>query len=205
MKTIFCIVFFCVCSIAAPLFPCPTAAASKNGNFMVVADNLPDGKAVFKVLRKENFINEKDRIISPQAFWTDSVTLTVVLDEPRAFSCPGVPLITNDGEFLVVLKTGPVFAGSVLRIYRRHDQRRDQDPYHGVLVKEISINDIWPEDKVSSMNVWTDHTPEWFAGGSFEFSADSQQLLHATRWGTTVRIDLRTGEVRNETSIVSPK
>lgn len=44
----------------------------------------------------------------------------------------------------------------------------------------------------------TDETPEWYAGGAFNFSSDGQQLIHKTRWGNTVRISLGDGSVSND-------
>ena len=65
-----------------------------------------------------------------------------------------------------------------------------------MLIKGIDLKEIWPPDKVAAnTGTWDDHTPEWFAGGTFEFSSDSRKLIHETRWGNTVRVNLEDGSV----------
>ena len=70
-----------------------------------------------------------------------------------------------------------------------------EGPDHGVFIKDITLKEIWPADKVSDVQVVTDETPQWFAGGTFEFSPDCRLLIHKTRWGSTVRINLPDGSV----------
>jgi hypothetical protein len=105
-------------------------------------------------------------------------------------SCP-VSLITDDGEFLILL---PDVWGinSAIRIYRRPGQG-----HNGVPVRDIALKEIWPPEKLqerSFMSI-TDETPDRFAGSTFDFSSDSRILIHKTRWGNTVRIHLTDGSV----------
>jgi hypothetical protein len=193
---------------AAP--PCVKAASSNNGNFLVISDfQLEPGpgntakvrQVSLQVFPKENFINAKDRLTSPATYWTNWSRWSVVLDSSNAHPVPACPLslISDDGEFLIVLNmyaAGPT--GSALRIYRRRDHlgdpvREGQD--HGVFIKDITLREIWPADKFPSVQVITDGTPQWFAGGTFEFSPDCRVLIHKTRWGNTVRINLEDGSV----------
>lgn len=202
------------CSLRATAgapFPCLKAAASNNGNFLVVSDlQIEPGpgntgkvrQVTFQIFPKENFINAKDRTTSPSVFWGDWLQWSVVLDGGQKtnmqFTCP-LPLISDDGEFLVLLRTGPTFGSdAAIRIYRRRDHTGDpvkEGPDHGVLIREIPINEIWPKEKLEESSSWNDHTPEWFAGGTFEFSSDFRQLIHTTRWGTIVHVDLPAGSV----------
>ncbi len=89
-----------------------------------------------------------------------------------------------------------------MQIYRKRDHLGDpirEGPDHGVFIREIAIDKIWPTDKLPANSaIWTDHTPEWFAGGTFEFSADNRQLIHKTRWGNTVRINLFDGSMPDQ-------
>jgi hypothetical protein len=83
---------------------------------------------------------------------------------------------------------------AVLQIYRwdhRYEPMAGRTGHHGVLIKGIDLKEIWSPDKVAAnTGAWDDHTPEWFAGGTFEFLSDCRQLIHRTRWGNTVRINL---------------
>jgi hypothetical protein len=45
------------------------------------------------------------------------------------------------------------------------------------------------------VQIVTDETQQWFAGGTFEFSRDCRLLIHKTRWRSTVRINLQDGSV----------
>jgi hypothetical protein len=187
---------FSLSAAAGQLFPCPKAAISKTGSFLVIIDRQPHGQTVLQIVERELFINDKDRMISHETFWKDWVRWSVVLDPVP--DCP-VPLITDDGEFVVVLKAGlGVNHHKVLRIYRRRDHIGDlmrEGPDHGVLIEEISLEELWPKDKVQSGVTWNDSSPQWFAGGSFEFSWDLRELIHTSRWGNAVRIDLANGSV----------
>jgi len=43
-----------------------------------------------------------------------------------------------------------------------------------------------------------DFSPQWFSGGTFEFSQNNEVLVHRTRWGNTVRIHLADGTILQE-------
>jgi hypothetical protein len=98
-------------------------------------------------------------------------------------------LITDDGEFLIVLNE--YATDSALRIYRRRDHLGDpvrEAPDHGVFIKSIALREIWPAHKLPNVQIVTDESPQWFAGGTFEFSRYCRLLIHKTRWGNTVLI-----------------
>jgi hypothetical protein len=190
-------------AIAGPPFPCVRAVSSKNGNFLVLADQFVPGRerVSLQVFGKENFINAHQRLAAPATYWAGQrwgVVLDANLMQNVPAPCP-LPLITDDGEFLILLHVGPALSGNqaVLQIYRRRDHLGDpirEGPDNGVLIKEIALNKIWTPDRIAANSVvWTDETPEWFAGGTFEFSPDYRQLIHQTRWGNTVRINLADG------------
>ena len=206
-----CLVFLLALpAVGGPLFPCVKAVSSKNGNFLVLTDVQPEPgqgntqRVLLHVFPKETFINTKDRLAAPASYWTDWIRWSVILDANRIQNepeeCP-LPLITDDGEFLVLLHVGPTLSGerAVLQIYRRRDHPGDpvrEGPDHGVFIKSIVLREIWPSDKLAENTAaWTDETPQWFAGGTFEFSSDSRQLTHKTRWGNTLRINVQDGSV----------
>ncbi len=191
--------------------PCVKAGSSPSGNFLVVSeteyqpgDNSPGGprrvqQVTLEVFPKETFINEKDRIVSQNRFWNSHPQWSVVLSsantKPFVGACP-LALVTDDGEFLVIVNLYVLDGYPALRIYHRRDHLGDpmrEGPDHGVPVKDISLKEIWPATKLP--DTITDSSPQWFAGGTFEFSADSRVLVHKTRWGTTVRINLMDGSV----------
>jgi hypothetical protein len=203
---------FALPAVAGALFPCPKAVSSNNGNFLVLSDvqfehgpefTLKVQRVSLQVFPKENFINAIHKLDTSSTYWSYSPWWDVVLDsmpmhnEPE---CP-VPLISDDGEFLILLRIGGVFSGedAILQIYRwdhRYEPTVGKTGNHGVLIKNIDLKEIWSPDKVAAnTGGWTDHTPEWFAGGTFEFSSDRRQLIHKTRWGNTVRINLEDGSV----------
>jgi hypothetical protein len=202
-------------AMAGTLPPCVRAVSSENGNFLVIseAEDKPGTQQIeewsFEVFPKENFLNPKDRLDSQSTYWTDWKRWSVLLkvDRSQLISCR-FPLITDDGEFLVLLRAGPTFSGnSVLEIYRKRDHNGDpvrEGPDRGVFIKSITLDEIWPPDKAAAETMFTDESPEWYSGGTFEFTSDRRQLIHKTRWGNTVRISLEDGSLENDESI-SPK
>ncbi|HEY6414059.1 MAG TPA: hypothetical protein VIX42_10245 [Edaphobacter sp.] len=109
-------------------------------------------------------------------------------------SCP-YTLVTDDGEFLVLVHAG-LWANNALSIYRRQRLPGESFGGHGVLVREIPLSELWPADRIQ--HSITDEGPEWFAGETFAFSADNRTLIHKTRWGQTLSIDLLTGKVTSQ-------
>jgi hypothetical protein len=197
-------------SIAGPLFPCPTAVNSVYGNAIAIAHNNTEwhtggGKLLsvqFTVMTKMNFVNDSQKISAPAIYWGDwpwAVVLDMNNQADGSFSSCAVPLVTDDAQFLILLATGPVF-NSALRVYRKGDSgdRMQDGTVKGVLVRDIKLEELWPATKIDPRRIWTDHTPEWFAGGSFDFAPGNLQVIHKTRWGTTVRINLPDGKASKE-------
>lgn len=196
-------------AFARPTFWCPKAVSSSKGNFLVLSQiqvkPRPDGamqieRFSLQVFPKENLFHASDKTTRAATFWEDWQQWDVALDANTVLKCP-VPLITDNGQFLIVLRIGPIFSGDdgVLQIYRcpRYDPEIGRTGHHGVLVKDIDLKELWSPEKVAANTgtAWTGETPEWFDGGIFEFSSDSKQLIHKTRWGNTTRIKLEDGSV----------
>jgi hypothetical protein len=196
-------------SFAGPPFPCPTAVNSVQGNALAIVQDTIEWKgqtgkllsSTFTVMSKAAFINDYQRISAPVTYWGDwrwSVVLDMTKQVDRSFSFCAVPLVTDDARFLILLATGPVFS-SALRIYRQEDfpaTQMEAGTLKGVLVREIKLDELWPAAKIE--HSWDDHTPEWFAFGTFDFAPDNLQLIHKTRWGKTVRINLPDGKILPE-------
>ena len=107
---------------------CIKAASSKNGNFLVLMNmqldppQSKDGVTMsfsFEIFPKENFLNAKDRLTTPGAYfsggswaqWGVALDSRNGTDGPFTSFCP-LPLVTDDGEFLILLAQTPAWAGS---------------------------------------------------------------------------------------------
>jgi hypothetical protein len=197
------VVFLCaVPAIAGPLAPCIRAASSASGSFLVITDVefshlLPASaeRVTLSVVPRETIDRDTiHKIASPNKYWIfggwNGWSVQIEKRDRLMSPCP-ISIISDDGEYLVLLMEGPRWDWAI-RIYRRAEQG-----YKGIIVKDITLEDIWPKNKSQEWHnaTWTDESPEWFAGGSFAFSADSHTLIHKTRWGDTVRIGLADGSV----------
>jgi hypothetical protein len=203
--------------------PCVKAASSENANSLVISDvqlELPEGEMgiakiiqfSFDVFPREKFSNAKDRTTVPATFWAGSgaqwrIVLASGDKENWAFvrSCP-LPLVTDDGEFLILLAAVPAMSDDwgVMRIYR-WDRTSSEIPGHARLIREIPLREIWPPLRLTwppgapeNPRQATDETPQWYAGGTFAFSLDNRNLVHKTQWGNTIKINLENGPVSNE-------
>jgi hypothetical protein len=193
---------------AGALPPCTKAVSSKNGNFLVITNAqlipLPEDryrieKVSLEVFPKETFKNAKDRLESGESYWTNAVYWSVVLDYTKGqpiSSCP-LMMISDDGEFLIILNQFVADGLAALRIFRRDPaEPAGSGTDHGILVRDVPLNDIWPANEISKLHSITDETPQWFAGGKLEFSAENRYLIFTTRFRTTVRIDLQDGSAK---------
>jgi hypothetical protein len=189
---------------AGPLPPCIDATLSANGRILVVNEltfDDPDEShtrhvtsSTFRVLRRYVELNEGLRMNGPDAHFANPIWSVVLTNGHPA--CP-YTLVTDDGEYLILVEGAFAFQ-NVLSIYRRRDHPGrpfgGPGPDHGVLVRQIPLSDLWPPEQIPEMV--TDHTPAWFASGTFAFSADNRTLIHKTRWGRTLQISLETGGVK---------
>ncbi len=199
--------FFSEAAHAGPVLPCLTSTQSANGNVLVTSTlgfDDPDDthprtvvSSVYQVYRRYTDANETLRLNGPNAYWADP--FWKVEFHRSAISLPiacSYVLVPNNGEYLVFVGLSP--AGNAFTIYHH----RPHDPslgslvsQQGELVREIKQAELWPSDSVKSM--WTDHTPQWFAGGVFAFSPDEKQLTYQDISGRKLGIDLGTGELRH--------
>lgn len=194
-------------AMAGAAFPCPRATMSSNGQFLVLSEVVKPGSenntetqsVSFQVFPRETFINAKDKLSTPATYWTNWARWTIVVRQLHRTQECLVPLISDDGEFLLLLHTGFISVNDhVLEIYRWDHEARTgtSSTNQGVFVKGLSLKELWPTSELPSGGmVWTDESPQWFAGGSFVFSSDERQLIHKTRWGGSVRINLTDGAV----------
>jgi hypothetical protein len=199
-------------ALGSAISPCVKATSSKNGAFLVISDiELEPGRdhengarvqqVTLQVFPRKIFVNAGDRLTSQGTPWDDWLQWSVILDSQNThplLGCP-LPLITDDGEFLVIVTQDSTSPDSpALLIYRRRDHPGEPvraGPDHGAFVKDITLKEIWPAEKFPKVLVVNEATPLWFAGGTFEFSPDCRLLIHKTRWGSTVRINLSDGSV----------
>jgi hypothetical protein len=196
---------------AGPLAPCVMATLSANGKILVVNELLldpPEMPAGGQRVRSSSFLvyrryvdpNDGLRVNGPDAYWANPLWSVVFdgSDKPPLVTCP-YTLVTDDGEYLIFVENYG-FYQTALRIYRRRDHpgqlRGGSGPDHGVLVRDVPLSELWPAEGFPM--VITDETPHWYAGGTFAFSADNRTLIHKTRWGKTLKIELSTGAVTGE-------
>jgi hypothetical protein len=154
--------------------------------------------STFRVLHRYVDPNEGLRLDGPDAYWTNQLWSVVFTSTDKPFYPPSCPytLVTDDGEFLILV--GP--DAPALSIYRRRlhpgQPIGDPGPDHGVMVRQIALSDLLPPEHIPTM--FTDHTPQWYGGGTFAFSPDNRTLIHKTRWGNTLQISLVTGAISTQ-------
>jgi len=91
-------------------------------------------------------------------------------------------LVTDNGKFVVLVVVSPALSGTmeVLRIFQ-------QSGGNANLVRSVRLNEIWTGQQLEQLNssrLFTDSSPQWFAGGELGFSSDSTQLIHKTKRAT---------------------
>jgi hypothetical protein len=184
------------------LAPLIRASQSANGKFLVVTEWEYDSpnrqvprmlvSSTYRVLQVEEFINDKDRLDGATTFWSDSDW--EVSREGRDFCWP---LVSNNGQYLILVRVAPPFSGMpVMLIYHRE---LSGDVIKGVLVRQISINDLWNEreldpDGTGALRA-SDSTRQWFSGGSLRFSTDDVSLIYRTQWNDVLNLRLADGTI----------
>ncbi len=196
-----------VAAVAGPGLPCMTATQSANGKVLVtdtLSFNDPDethprqiASSLYQVYRRYSSPGTNLRLNGPDTYWADSFWKVQTDRAPGtlAIACSYV-LVPDDGEYLVFV--GQLSGSDALTIYRH----RAYDPAFGPLVSQqgefvrrIMQSELWPPDPQDQ--IYTDHTPKWFAGGEFTFSADQRILNYQDQHGRSVAIDLATGNIRH--------
>jgi hypothetical protein len=210
------VLLWCVVAVtgganAGPLLPCIGSTLSANGSILVVNDVTYDDQddsharhfqtSTFRVLRRYVDLNEGLRLNGPDAYWAAHPLWSVAFtssNEAQIIAC-SYALVTDDGEYLILVGGG-FFGQAALSIYRRRDHPGQPfggpGPDNGVLIRQVPLSDLWPKEQIP--RGIEDHTPRWFASGTFAFLPDNRTLIHKTRWGTVLQIDLQTGEVRGK-------
>jgi hypothetical protein len=191
---------------AGPLMPCIRATLSANSRILVLNELTYDDPdqthprypqtSTFRVLSRYTDPNEGHRLNGPDAYWADALWSVVLTSRERVIACQ-YALVTDDGEYLILVGRG-YLDGVALSIYRRRDHPGQPfggpGPDHGVLVRQIPLHDLWSREQIPQ--IITDHTPQWFASGTFSLSSDNRTLIHKTRWGKTLQISLASGEIK---------
>ena len=111
-------------AFAGAAFPCPTAVNSKYSNALAITHATVDwehdqtGKVVsgrtrrvsITVMTKQRFINAQHRMSAPVTYWGEFPWEIVLDGKNKADSrwfCP-MPLVTDDGQFLILLRVEPL-------------------------------------------------------------------------------------------------
>ena len=191
---------------AGALLPCLRATLSPRGNALVLNDltfNDPDESharkietSTYRIFRRYRDLNYRLRLEGPDQYWAEpywQVTFTNSGTSP--LNACSYTLVTGDVEYLVLI--GMDNDRTALSIYHPDHAPRatgSVGPPGGVLVRQVPLSDLAPE--VTTPQTITDDTPQWFAGGTFSFSADERTLIYTTRTGKKLQISLLTGEVQ---------
>jgi|HubBroStandDraft_4_1064222.scaffolds.fasta_scaffold71198_1 hypothetical protein len=158
-------------AVAGRLAPCIRAVGSASGSFLVITDAecphaLPAmaDRVTLQVVPKETFVNDMNhKLAAPNTYWNGYSWRGwgVQLGKGGAFmsSC-AVSLVTDDGEFLILLGG----LNSAMRIYRRPEQG-----HSGLPVRDIALKEISPPEKLQERSFITDETSDWFEGSTFDF------------------------------------
>ena len=189
-------------AFASALFPTVRAGSSANGKFLVILEYGYENSAeeikvikqiTYRVLQKEDFINNYHRFQSQATYWSNSWTYWEVTIPAGSAPDGGLPLLTDDGAFLVFVSfIWPMSAETnVVTIYQKQDRT-------GQLVRTLQLKDVWTAEERKThilQSGATDHTPSWFYGGDFAFSPDNKHFIYTTSWGKRKVINLEHGEV----------
>lgn len=191
---------------ASAMPPNVLASRSTNGRFLVLTEreyDNPDPHAVkrivrttYQVMESETFINSKDRLITSAPFWSESALSWRVSPEGNDGTRVFWPLVSSDGQSLVLVGITAAVPGSpILKIYRKKE-------FEGSLVRSLQITDLWTAKEVDhdgkGIFIVTDATPNWFVGGFLTFSPDDQTLIYRTQWNDRVSIRLADGAISRE-------
>jgi hypothetical protein len=192
-------------ALAGPLRPCIRAVLSSHGKILVVDElafsNQNESharrpmKSTFKISKQYIEPNEGLRLNGAARYWADPLWSVELTDSDQDPICPYM-LVTDDGEYLVLVGDG-LSHNTALSIYRRRDHPGQpfggSGPDHGILIKHIPLSDLLPSQSIPD-GIF-DSSPEWFASGTFTFTANDRVLTYKTQWGRTVQINLESGKV----------
>ena len=191
---------------AGAMPPCISATLSANGNVLVLNELTLSGRvgdiqkvesSTFWVFRSTyRDLNNGLRVNGPNKYWAYPFWEMVFTTKDGKSPVCSYALVTDDAEYLVLIGINVNYAA--LSIYRRDDGMRPTGsvgPPSGVLVRQVLLSDLSPEVKVPQL--MTDHTPQWFAGGAFSFSADGRTLIFTTSDGKRLQISLATGDIQH--------
>ncbi len=200
-------ILYSVAAVASPGLPCMTATQSANGR-VLVTDTLsfedpdeshpsPIVRSLYQVYRRYTNPNTGLQLKGPDTYWADPFWKVQTDQAPGTFpiACSYV-LVPDDGEYLVFV--GKLPGSNALTIYHHRAYDPAFGPFvsqQGEFVRQIMQSELWPSDPQE--HIFTDHTPLWFAGGTFSFSADQKTLNYQDQHSRKIAIDLATGEIRH--------
>jgi hypothetical protein len=185
------------CSGSA-LFPSISVSSSENGNFVVTSEttlgrDLGGGaheieSETFRVHKRIEIDNARDGFRTSAALWGTTWSFYINRGSNSWAMIGNFPLVSNDCETVVLINIEPAMSSTmaVLSIYRHAGVT-------GRLIRTVHLNELWTEQALASIpkvGMFTGASPQWFAGGTLNFSSDSQKLIHTTRWGNTIAIKL---------------
>ena len=197
---------------AGPGSRSPIAALSENGQVLATCEMTFDGSdetqprkvtsSTFSVnIQPIREVNAGLRVNGPNTYWDYQPLLTTwrvhlpSAQFPAIVGCPYM-LVTNDGEYLLLLQSYAVQKAILLFRRRDHPGQPSDGSYNvGVLIREIPVDEVDPLPSSALGRMMTDHSPQWYSKGIFSFSKDNRTLSYSKVSGS-IEIDLVTGRVR---------
>jgi hypothetical protein len=185
---------------------CVKVASSEHGRSVAVADThwvsvknqlgaVKATEVTFQIFPEAEFYGV-GKLNAPVTLWQDMPSWTVTLVGEHAKGCL-IPLVSDIGEYLILLSQpgGLTPQEVVMRLYKAPSRTAPEaEQKRGVFVKELTLQDVSPGRQVAPALVG-DGTPQWFAGGVFNWGRDNQSLLFKSGLGDSVSINLLRGSV----------
>jgi hypothetical protein len=197
------------------------AASSVDGRTLVISEmqlepmkDHPQAHRIaqitFQIFPQGNFQNY--RFAAPITAWTYSALWRVVLSSEIDHLRLGclIPMVSDGADYLVLLNNidGVDPRNTVMLVYKAPSRSEPNRELWGlgVLVKQLTVRDLWPERFFLEMfpeqlfvgEPITSGTPAWFDGASFEWGKNNHSLVYKTSSGDVTHIDLDTGTVRKD-------
>ncbi len=179
--------------------PCASAAASASGNVLVTVDaeyRHPLPAAADRVtIRVFSALKSEERELSSDGRAWVGPAWQVVLERSEmgsSFMSPCADLVvTDDGEYVVLIDGSGGVDSPALRIYRRPSRTGGE----ASLVKDLTVKELCSPNFVQLYEREVRSSGSWFHHSTFTFSDDLSVLIYQTPWRAVSEVRLVDGQV----------
>ncbi|MGI4831206.1 MAG: hypothetical protein ACRYFU_23910 [Janthinobacterium lividum] len=132
--------------------------------------------------------NTASKLAAPNSYFADDSGWKVTIRSDSGLGPAPWPLISNDGETMILVNTIPPISNRpLLAIYRRNESG-------GKLLREYKVEELWTLKRGEEpFDGFSSGTPFWFAKGRFSFSPDQKSLLFVDETHGLLRLSLTDG------------